>query len=109
MACMAILSGEDVPLGRLRRATVHYDQETSMTNHSKLAIALAIVVGTGSAGLAATKHPVHRKVPGQSEQLKGASAVGSAVQLGTVSSYTQTGPREPTYMAIQTQGAIIGD
>jgi len=79
-----------------------------MTNHSKLAIALAIVIGTGSAGLAATKHPVHHKVHVQTEQLPGASAYGSAVQPNN-SGYTQTGPREPDYMAIQTQGAAIGD
>jgi hypothetical protein len=76
-----------------------------MINRSKLAIALAIVIGTGSAGLAANKHPVHHKVPAQSEQLSGAAAYGSAAQAG----YTQTGPREPNYMAIQTQGAAIGD
>ena len=80
-----------------------------MTNHSKLAIALAIVIGTGSAGLAATKHPVHHKVPAQTEQLSGASAYGSAVPAGNPNSYTQTGPREPAYMAIQTQGEAIGD
>jgi hypothetical protein len=107
MTRAAILSGEGVRRGDFGGRP--YDLETNMTNHSKLAIALAIVIGTGSAGLAATKHPVHHKVPVQSEQLKGASAFGSAVQPGTVSSYTQTGPREPTYMWIQTQGAAIGD
>jgi hypothetical protein len=107
---IAILAGE----GALPGVTSVGDlsitiRSTNMTNHSKLAIALAIVIGTGSAGLAATKHPVHHKVPVQSEQLSGASAYGAVVRPGTVSGYTQIGPREPTYMAIQTQGALNGD
>jgi hypothetical protein len=49
-----------------------------MLNKTKIALSLAIVLGTASAGLAATKHPVvHHRVAVE-RQLSGASAYGFA-------------------------------
>lgn len=67
-------------------------------SRSKLAIALAIVLGTVSAASAATKHPVHHRAPVQAQQVSAASAYGSAANTS-----------EPEYMAIQTQDSLNSD
>jgi hypothetical protein len=55
---------------------------------------LAIVVGTASGAMAATKHPVHHRVAVE-QPVTGANAYG----------YSRTAPQtnEPSYMAIQSQ------
>jgi hypothetical protein len=66
-----------------------------MVSKSKIALSLALVLGTASVAMAATKHPVHHRVA--VEQQAGANAYGYAN-----SGYTAQ-PNEPAYMAIQSQ------
>ena len=49
-----------------------------MLNKTKIALSLAIVLGTATAGLAATKHPVNHHRVAVERQLSGASAYGFA-------------------------------
>jgi hypothetical protein len=49
-----------------------------MLSKTKFALSLAIVLGTASAGLAATKHPVHHHRVAVERQLPGANAYGYA-------------------------------
>jgi hypothetical protein len=56
---------------------------------------LAIVLGTASASMAATKHPVQHRVAVE-QQVTGANSYGYAANPQT---------NEPSYMAIQTPGS----
>jgi hypothetical protein len=79
-----------------------------MINKSGLAIATAILLGTGSVALAAAKHPAHYHHLTAQSRPAGASAYGSAVapggydrrQLSTNTSANAFG-QEPDYMLIQ--------
>jgi hypothetical protein len=49
-----------------------------MFNKTKIAVSVAIILGTASAAMAATKHPVHRHGAAVRHQLSGAGAYGYA-------------------------------
>jgi hypothetical protein len=81
-----------------------------MIKTSKLAIALAVVLGAGSAALAAPRHPVHHYPAPVHSQLSGASAYAAAARRAyAAEGYGQRGYVEPEYMHIQTQGYLQGD
>jgi hypothetical protein len=65
----------------------------TMLSKTKIVLSLALVLGTASAGIAATKHPVHHHQVAVERQLPGASAYGYAGDAGTVSS--PNGPVDP--------------
>jgi hypothetical protein len=71
-----------------------------MVSKSKIALSLAIILGTASGAMAATKHPVRHRVAVEqpAAQAPGADAYGYAN-----SGYTARQPNEPAYMAIQSQ------
>ena len=68
-----------------------------MLTKSKIALSIALVLGTASAAMAAPKHPVHRHQTAIVHQVPAAAyqSFGSARGAGQV--------REPTYMYIQDQ------
>jgi hypothetical protein len=69
----------------------------------KAALALALVLGTASATLAATRHPIADRQAIVNAERSGASAFGGSGSA-FASPFTRPQPSEPTYMAIQTRG-----
>ena len=69
-----------------------------MLTRSKIALSLALVLGTASAAAAATKHPAHDQRTAVERQAPAAAyqSFGSARGNGPV--------QEPTYMYIQDEG-----
>jgi hypothetical protein len=65
--------------------------DTTVTN-SKIVLSLALVLGTASGAIAATKHPIHQQRAAVEQQVPaGGESYGSARQT----------PSEPAYMRVQ--------
>ncbi len=72
-----------------------------MLNKTKIALSLAVILGTASAASAATKHPVrHETVPALEQQVP---VVSEGIYGYSATSGTAVRLREPTYIAIQDQ------
>jgi hypothetical protein len=72
-----------------------------MLTKSKIALSLALVLGTASGAMAATKHPVHHQRASVERQVP----AGAYQSYGSVRSAGQL--QEPAYMAIQDQDWAI--
>ena len=68
-----------------------------MLTKSKIALSIALVLGTAPAAMAATKHPVHHQRAGVERQMP----AGAYQSFGSVRGTGQ--PQESAYMSIQDQ------
>ena len=73
-----------------------------MLTNSKIALAVALVLATASAAVAAPKHPVRHQTPTVQQ-------VPAAAYLSFDSTPRANSANEPAYMKIQDQGIRDGD
>jgi len=75
-----------------------------MLSKTKIALSLAIVLGTASAGLAATKHPVRHRPTSVERQMP----AGNPVFGGSAYGYSPSGYAAPHRVPEPNSGAGIG-